>query len=155
MEAVSQMRVTGAARAASALFVTADSRPSIRVEGDVRPLDGEPPMSRTEVEAAVMEIVPEAEQEAVGRGESTAGITEFADLGRMRCITFTDHRGPGVVFRMIATRAATAEQLGLSREVQALAAEPQGLVSVAGAHGTGKSTLVSALVDLVNRQCVE
>ena len=143
------------ARAASALFVTADRRPSIRVEGDVRPLDGEPPMTRAEVEAAVMEIVPEAEQEAVGRGEPTEWITEFADLGRIRCNTFTDHCGPGVVFRLIATRAATAEQLGLSREVQALATEPQGLVLVAGAHGTGRSTLVSALVDLVNRQRAE
>ncbi len=144
-----------AARTASALFVTCDSRPSIRVEGDIRPLDGEAAMTRAEVDAAVMEIVPQAEQEAVGRGESTEWITEFADLGRVRCITFTDHRGPGVVIHMIATRAATAEQLGLSREVQALATEPQGLVLVAGAPGTGKSTLVSALVDLVNRQRAE
>lgn len=144
-----------AARTASALFVTSDCRPSVRVEGDIRPLEGEPTLSRADVEAAVMEIVPEAEQEAVGRGESTEWITEFADLGRVRCVTFTDHRGPGVVFRMIATRAATAEQLGLSREVQALATEPQGLVLVAGPHGTGKSTLVSALVDLVNRQRAE
>ena len=144
-----------AVRTASALFVTSDCRPSIRVEGDIRPLEGEVAMSRADVEAAVMEIVPEAEQEAVGRGESTEWITEFADLGRVRCITFTDHRGPGVVFRMIATRAATAEQLGLSREMQALATEPQGLVLVAGLPGNGKSTLVSALVDLVNRQRAE
>ena len=144
-----------AARAASALFVTSDCRPSIRVEGDIRPLDGEPPLSRADVESAVMEIVPEAEQEAVGRGESTEWLTEFADLGRVRCITFTVHRGPGVVFHMIATRAATAEQLGLSREVQALATEPQGLVLVAALPGNGKSTLVSALVDLVNRQRAE
>ena len=144
-----------AARAASALFVTTDCRPSIRVEGDIRPLDGEPPLSRADVESAVMEIVPEAEQEAVGRGESTEWLTEFADLGRVRCITFTDHRGPGAVFHMIATRAATAEQLGLSREVQALATEPQGLVLVAALPGNGKSTLVSALVDLVNRQRAE
>ena len=144
-----------AARAASALFVTSDCRPSVRVEGDIRPLDGEPPLSRADVESAVMEIVPEAEQEAVGRGESTEWLTEFADLGRVRCITFTDHRGPGVVFHMIATRAATAEQLGLSREVQALATEPQGLVLVAALPGNGKSTLVSALVDLVNRQRAE
>ncbi len=144
-----------AARAASALFVTSDCRPSIRVEGDIRPLDGEPPLSRADVESAVMEIVPEAEQEAVSRGESTEWLTEFADLGRVRCITFTDHRGPGVVFHMIATRAATAEQLGLSPEVQALATEPQGLVLVAALPGNGKSTLVSALVDLVNRQRAE
>ncbi len=143
------------ARAASALFVISDSRPSIRVEGDVRLLEGEAVMSRSDVQAAVMEIVPEAEQEAVGRGDATEWITEFPDLGGVRCITFTDHRGPGVVFRMIATRTATAEQLGLSREVQALATESQGLVLVAGAHGSGKSTLVSALVDLVNRQRAE
>jgi twitching motility protein PilT len=56
---------------------------------------------------------------------------------------------------MIATRAATAEQLGLSREVQALATESQGLVLVAGPRASGKSTLMSALVDLVNRQRAE
>ena len=76
-------------------------------------------------------------------------------LGRIRCTTFTDHRGPGVLLRMIATRAATAEQLGLAREVQALATEPQGLVLVAGPRASGKSTLISALVDLVNRQRAE
>ncbi|MGE0864448.1 MAG: ATPase, T2SS/T4P/T4SS family [Vicinamibacterales bacterium] len=144
-----------AARAASALFVTSDSRPSIRVDGDVRPLDGEAAMSRAEVEAAVMELMPASAQEAVGRGEPTEWITDFGETGSVRCITFTDHRGPGVVFRLMATRAATAEQLGLSREVQALATEPQGLVLVAGAHGTGRSTLLSALVDQVNRQRAE
>lgn len=140
------------ARAASALFVTSDSRPSIRVDGDIRPLEGEAAMSRAEVEAAVMELMPASAQEAVGRGEPTEWIADFGETGSVRCITFTDHRGPGVVFRLMATRAATAEQLGLPREVQALAAEPHGLVLVAGAPGTGKSTLLSALVDQVNRQ---
>lgn len=144
-----------ASRGASALFVISDTRPSIRVEGDIRPLEGEAAMSRAEVESAVMELVPESEQDAVGRGETTEWIADFPDMGRVRCMTFTDHRGPGVTFWLIATRTATAEQLGLSREVQALATEPQGLVLVAGAHGTGKSTLLSALVDLVNRQRAE
>lgn len=144
-----------ASRGASALFVISDTRPSIRVEGDIRPLEGEAAMSRAEVESSVMELVPETEQEAVGRGEATEWITDFGDLGRVRCLTFTDHRGPGVMIRLIATRAATAEQLGFSREVQALATEPQGIVLVAGARGTGRSTLLSALVDLVNRQRAE
>ena len=102
------------ARAASALFVTADSRPSIRVEGDVRPLDGEPPMTRAEVEAAVMEIVPEAEQEAVGRGEPTEWITEFADLGR---ISIADVPGLLRVAAVHEPRAAhrAAMDAGLAR----------------------------------------
>lgn len=142
----------GAARGASAVFLTSESRPWLRIDGDLRQLDSEPVLSKADVERAVMEIAPESGHESIGRGEATEWLAEFEGVGRIRCTTFTDHCGPGVVLRMIAIRAATAEQLGLSREVQALATEPQGLVLVAGSRTSGKSTLLSALVDLVNRQ---
>ncbi len=144
-----------AARGASALFLTSESRPWMRVDGDLRQLESEPALSQADVERAVMEIAPESGHESIGRGEATEWLSEFEGVGRIRCTTFADHRGPGVLLRMIATRAATAEQLGLSREVQALATEPQGLVLVAGPRTSGKSTLLSALVDLVNRQRAE
>jgi twitching motility protein PilT len=144
-----------AARGASALFLTSESRPWIRMEGDLRQLESEPAFSRADVERAVMEIAPESGHDSIGKGEATEWIAEFADVGRIRCTTFADHHGPGMLLRMIATRAATAEQLGLVREVQALATEPQGVVLVAGPRGSGKSTLLSALVDLVNRQRAE
>jgi twitching motility protein PilT len=144
-----------AARGASALFLTSESRPWMRVDGDLRQLESEPALSRADVERAVMEIAPESGHESIGRGEPTEWLSEFEGVGRIRCTTFADHRGPGVLLRMIATRAATAEQLGLSREVQALATEPQGLVLIAGPRTSGKSTLLSALVDLVNRQRAE
>jgi twitching motility protein PilT len=144
-----------AARGATALFLTSDSRPWIRIEGDLRYLDSETPLSRADVESAILEIAPESGQESIGKGEPTEWIAEFENVGRIRCTTFMDHRGPGVLLRMIATKAATAEQLGLAREVQALATESQGLVLVAGPRASGKSTLLSALVDLVNRQRAE
>ncbi len=141
-----------AARGATALYLLSDSFPSVRVEGDLRQIETEGQLTRAEVEHAILEIAPETAHDSIGRGEATEWIAEFADIGRMRCTTFVDHRGPGVALRMIATRAATAEQLGLSREVLALATEPQGLVLVAGPRAGGKSTLLSALVDHVNRQ---
>lgn len=144
-----------AARGASALFVTSESRPYIRVDGDIRQLENEAVLSRTDVEAAIVEIAPESGREPIGKGEVAEWLREYPELGRIRCTTFHDHRGPGVLLRMIATRAATAESLGLSREVQALATESQGVVLVAGPRGNGKSTLTSALVDLVNRQRAE
>ena len=144
-----------AARGASALFLTSESRPYIRVDGDIRQLDNEPLLSRTDVDAAIVEIAPEKGREQIGKGEVAEWLKEYPELGRIRCTTFSDHRGPGLLLRMIATRAATAEQLGLSREVQALATESQGLVLVAGPRASGKSTLLSALVDLVNRQRAE
>jgi twitching motility protein PilT len=152
---VERLLRVASARGASALFLTTDSRPYMRVEGDIRQMETEAVLTRAEVEGAIVEIAPQSGHESIGKGESTEWISEVADLGRIRCTTFTDHRGPGVLFRMIATRAATAEQLGLSREVQALATEPQGLVLVAGPRASGKSTLLSALVDLVNRQRAE
>ena len=144
-----------AARGATALFLTSESRPWIRLEGDLRYLDSETPLSRADVESAILEIAPESGHESIGKGEPTEWIAEFENVGRIRCTTFMDHRGPGVLLRMIATKAATAEQLGLAREVQALATEAQGLVLVAGPRASGKSTLISALVDLVNRQRAE
>ena len=66
-------------------------------------------------------------------------------------MTFRDHRGPGGIFHMIPARAISAEQLGLSREIQGLCAEADGLVLVAGPRSSGKSTLISAFVDLINR----
>ena len=143
------------ARGASSLFLTSDARPCIRVEGDIRVLDNEAVLSKAEVEAAVMEIVPQEAQESIGSGQATEWIAQLPGLGGVRCTSSTDHRGPGVVFTMIATRAATAEQLGLPREIQALATEAEGLVLVAGSRGSGKSTLMSALVDLVNHQRAE
>jgi twitching motility protein PilT len=144
-----------AARGASQLFLTSESRPWIRVEGDVRQLESEPAWSRADVERTIIDIVPESGQEAVARGEATEWLSEFADVGRIRCNTFVDHRGPGILLRMVASRAATAEQLGLSRDVQAFATEAQGVVIVGGPRGSGKSTLISALVDLANRQRAE
>jgi twitching motility protein PilT len=49
-------------------------------------------------------------------------------------------------------RATSSEQLGLSRTVESLAFEPEGLVLIAGQRLSGKSTMISALVDLMNRR---
>jgi twitching motility protein PilT len=52
---------------------------------------------------------------------------------------------------MIPARAISAEQLGLSREIQGLCAEAEGLLLITGPRSSGKSTLISAFVDLINR----
>jgi twitching motility protein PilT len=52
---------------------------------------------------------------------------------------------------LIPPRLVSADQLGLSRDIQALAGERDGLILVAGPRLSGKSTLISALVDLINR----
>jgi len=55
------------------------------------------------------------------------------------------------VFRVIPAQVVTAEQLGISKEVQQLCYLTKGLVLVTGPTGSGKSTTLCALVDLINR----
>ena len=136
---------------ATALILTTGTSPYVRVDADVRVLEGEPPLSAAEVEAAVFEVLPETAHEGVSRGEPAEWEADVADVGPVRCATFRDHRGPGAIFQLISVRPATAAQLGLTAEIQSLATEIEGLVLVASPRGNGKTTIVGSLVDLINR----
>jgi twitching motility protein PilT len=140
-----------AARGASTLYLTSQSRPSIRVDGEIGPIEGENVLSGGDVETLILDMVPERNREALRSQAGTEWMCDVADVGRIRCVTFRDHRGAGGIFQMIPARAISAEQLGLSREIQGLCAEADGLVLVAGPRSSGKSTLISAFVDLINR----
>ncbi|MCA1561380.1 MAG: Flp pilus assembly complex ATPase component TadA [Acidobacteria bacterium] len=139
-----------AARGASTVYVVAHSKPMIRVDGEISPLESEPVMTAPDVERLLMDLSPPPGRDPA-QSDSVEWMCDVPDVGRVRCVTFRDHRGPGVIFRMVPPRAISADQLGLSAEVQALAAQPDGLVLVAGARASGKSTLLSAFVDLINR----
>lgn len=140
-----------AVRGANTLYLMSSGRPSIRMDGEIAVLDGEPLLTATEVESLLLDLAPERNREALRNGEGTEWMSDVPEVGRFRCQSFRDHRGPGGIFRMISTRPASVDQLGLSREIQALCAEPEGLVLVAGPRSSGKSTLISAFVDLINR----
>jgi twitching motility protein PilT len=140
-----------AARGASTLFLSSGARPSIRVDGEVQALENTTILGPNEVESLLLTLMPERNAEALRTGATSDWICDFSDLGRVRCMSFRDHRGPGGVFRIMPTRAVTSQQLGLSQEIQMLVAETEGLVLVTGPRSSGKRTLMSALIDLINR----
>ena len=142
---------TVAARGGSALYVASDAQPLMRIDGEMQALEGVDPLSAADVETLLLGVMPERTHEALRTGERTEWISDVPDVGRVRCVSFWDHRGAGGIFRILTARVVTAEQLGLTREVQALALQPEGLVLIAGPRSSGKSTLMSAFVDLINR----
>jgi twitching motility protein PilT len=140
-----------AARGASSLYLSSGAMPAVRVDGELQALEGTPPFTANDVDSLLLALRPERTAEALYRGDVTEWICDVAEIGRVRCVTFRDHRGPGGVLRIMPARAVTADEIGLSREVQALADESSGLILVAGPRDSGKRTLISALVDLINR----
>jgi twitching motility protein PilT len=146
-EGLPHLLQVAAAHGASVLYVAVQAKPSLRVDGEIRVLDHETPLSEALLEAGLKTILPNGAAVAVGEIDTC----DVPGVGRVQCLSFRDHRGLGAMFKMLPARAISSEQMGLSAPIQSLCTETEGLVLVAGARGTGKSTLVAALVDQINR----
>jgi len=121
-----------------------------RTHGEIKRQSG-PALSVNDLELLVLSIMPER-----NRGEwKETGDTDFAyeipNLARFRVNAARDRKGPVAVFRVIPAKVVTVEEMGLSDEVQRLCHLKKGLVLVTGPTGSGKSTTLCALIDLVNR----
>ena len=108
----------------------------------------------SDIARLMLDFAPEPARDAWQRGTSAEWICDVADAGRVRCMTFRDHRGPGLIFRMIPPQAISADHLGLTQEagVQALCTQSDGLVLVTGPRASGNHiTRLQAAVPFPSR----
>jgi twitching motility protein PilT len=124
--------------------------PFVRIDGDVRGLDGAARQSSDDVTAALEEFLPAEGREAWGRDEPLDWAADLGSVERVRCSTFRDHRGHGAIFQLLHLRPMAARQLGLTPATEALATESEGLVLLASPRQQGKTTLAGGFVDLIN-----
>jgi twitching motility protein PilT len=75
---------------------------------------------------------------------------EIPEVARYRVNLFRQQRGAGAVFRIIPTKIMSLEQLGVPEQVRRVAQLRSGLVLVTGPTGSGKSTTLAAIIDLIN-----
>ena len=136
-----------ASHRASTLYAVVDTRPMMRVEGQIATVGTHASLAAGDVERFIFEFAPR-EQVADPTPEWTCTVP---GVGRVRCVTFHDHAGAGLIFHLPSTDISTADELGLGSEVQSLCGEADGLVIVAGPRSSGKSALLSAFVDVINR----
>jgi twitching motility protein PilT len=135
---------------ASDLHLRTGEPPIMRRDGDLVRLE-ESPITAAAVQAMLGSIMPVKDYSEFSENGDADFAYEIPGLARFRGNAALDHKGPMAVFRVIPSTILTADQLGLSREVQALCNLNKGLVLVTGPTGSGKSTTLAALVDLVNR----
>jgi len=134
----------------SDLHLRVGEPPMFRTHGEIKRQAGGP-VSVNDLELLVLSIMPER-----NRGEwKETGDTDFAyeisGLARFRVNAARDRKGPVAVFRVIPAKVVTVEEMGISDEVQKLCYLTKGLVLITGPTGSGKSTTLCALIDLVNR----
>ena len=136
---------------ASDLHLRSGEPPVLRIHGEMVRLEGYAPIDETTMEMMLKSMMPARNRQEFADANDTDFAYEIEGLARFRCNALRDRKGAGAVFRSIPTTVVTVDQLGLSQEVQNLCFMSKGLVLVTGPTGSGKSTTLGAMVDLVNR----
>jgi twitching motility protein PilT len=136
---------------ASDLHLSSNEVPIIRKDGDMQRLSGESVLSPEELFALLDPIIPEANRAQFEKEDDTDFAYAIEGLARFRANLFRDRHGVGAVFRTIPAKIISAEKLGLSTAITDLCTLHKGLVLVTGPTGSGKSTTLCAMVDLINR----
>ncbi|MGD0992015.1 MAG: type IV pilus twitching motility protein PilT [Gemmatimonadales bacterium] len=136
----------------SDLHLRVGEPPLIRKQGEMKRLEGLTPLTIDEMEALIFSIMPDRNKKEFSETNDTDFAYEILDLARFRANALRDRKGPAAVFRVIPTKVQTAEELNLSEEVQKLCFLTKGLVLVTGPTGSGKSTTLAAMIDLINRK---
>jgi len=136
---------------ASDLHLCAGTVPTVRHDGEMKPVPGCGVLPAGDTERLLLSIAPPRAREEFARRHDTDFAYEIPEVGRFRANLFVDRKGAGGVFRIIPSKILTAEELGLSPEVLDLCRLPKGLVLVTGPTGSGKSTTLCALIDYINR----
>jgi twitching motility protein PilT len=146
VEALCQVVVQGG----SDLHITVDAAPTIRVDGSLQPVGSPEPWGRDKVRNALASLLDADRQDQFDEELELDFAYALSAESRFR-VNFYQQRGVlGAVFRLIPTLIKTLTQLGMDPAISKFAGMPRGLVLVTGPTGSGKSTTLAALIDLVN-----
>jgi twitching motility protein PilT len=146
---VAELLIQTKERGGSDLHLSAGSPPLMRLHGLLTTIEAEP-LSRDVVHRMVYEILNDDQRRLFEEHRDLDFAIEVGDVARFRVNVFNQRNGEGAVFRVIPTQIRTFQELGLPEVVQTLALRENGLVLVTGPTGSGKSTTLAAMIDLVN-----
>jgi twitching motility protein PilT len=135
----------------SDLHISTGAAPMMRVDGEMRTVDGYDIMAGEQVQRMLWSIVPPRNREEFEKTHDCDFAYELPGKARFRANLFVDLRGMGCVMRVIPSKILTVDDLNLPKELLGLCHLPKGLVLVTGPTGSGKSTTLAALVDYINR----
>ncbi|MGW8368514.1 MAG: type IV pilus twitching motility protein PilT [Gammaproteobacteria bacterium] len=140
----------GLAQGCSDVHLAVGVPPMLRMNGDLLPIKFRD-LADTELEGYIDEILTSTQKRHYQEGNDL-DFSYVADEGaRFRVNLFRKDTGPGATFRYIPAEIPTLENLGLPSVVEKLCDLHQGMVLVTGSTGTGKSTTLAAMIDLINK----
>ncbi|MGH9072845.1 MAG: type IV pilus twitching motility protein PilT [Acidimicrobiales bacterium] len=135
----------------SDLHLTAGLPPSIRVDGHIQPLDGFPALAPADTRRLVYAVLTQKQRERFEANLELDTSHSVPKVGRFRVNVFLQRGSVGSVMRAIPHDVVPFDRLGMPPVVGGFAELPRGLVLVTGPTGSGKSTTLASVLDIVNR----
>ena len=139
-------------RHASDIHITAGRPVIFRIDGDLRPLDGDK-LTPEQIEELVVPLF--ADNDRLVETMEKTGEIDFAHSlygrGRFRVNVFKQRGTLAMVMRLLPFKIPAPRELGLPASVQELCQRKRGLVLVTGATGSGKSTTLASLINMINK----
>jgi twitching motility protein PilT len=139
-------------RAGSDLHLTAGIPPTIRVHGDLEPLEHHPRMVPDELRKMIYGILTQRQREAFENNLELDLSYTVPGKARFRVNVFQQRDSIGAVMRVIPFEIKDISELGVPPQIVNFAHLPRGFVLVTGPTGSGKSTTLASLIDVINRE---
>jgi len=135
----------------SDLHITTNSAPRIRVHGELKPLEDLPALGPADTKQLAYSILTDAQKHRFEENLELDFSFGIKNIARFRGNLFNQRGAVGGVFRVIPFEIKSFEQLQLPNVLRKLCERPRGLILVTGPTGSGKSTTLATMLDLINQ----
>jgi twitching motility protein PilT len=134
----------------SDLHMTAGLPPAVRIHGEIKHLTEFPVLTPSEIRRMIFAVLTQKQRERFENDLELDTSHSIPGLGRFRVNVFLQRDSVGSVMRVIPSEVVPFDQLGLPPAVLQFAGLPRGLILVTGPTGSGKSTTLASMIDVVN-----
>lgn len=138
-------------RDVSDLHLTIDSPPMVRHRGEIEPLDNEP-LSAEEIRQIAYSLLSEEQRKRFQESKDVDFVFFPFPGSRYRVSIYQQKGFPEVVFRNIPPIIKTRTELGLPDVIEDLCRLRSGLIFITGPTGSGKTTTINTMVDIINKE---
>ena len=137
---------------ASDVHLTAGFPPAIRDKGKITPMDGFPVLGTQDTREVVYSILNDDQRKRFETQKQLDFAYAIPGVARFRVNCFFQRGSVSAAFRLIPQDIPELDSLGVPQVLRELTQKPRGFVLVTGPTGSGKSTTLAAMIDVINRE---
>jgi len=137
---------------ASDVHLSPGFAPAVRVRGKIKPLDNYPPLTPQDTREIVYSILNDSQRKQFENNLQLDLAYAIPNVARFRVNVFFQRGAISAAFRHIPEKIESLESLGLPQVLEDFCRKPRGFVLVTGPTGSGKSTTLASMVDLINSE---